>query len=296
MPDEVGRLTSSLPILQKPNNSKGDVARQDNSRYSSALLPFMLQAHSLLSNYLSVAPNVLLLILCFYLWKRGLHREFPFFFAFALSNGIGDLVSYAADVLPFVSAITYWRIVWVSGILQGVLKLAAIGEIFCKVFGPYASIARLGKVLIQAVGAVFVLAAAIAATYNPWGHSPGIMIGSGILQQSTFLIECGLFVFVFIFASYFHLRWPRQVFAIALGLSISACVHLATWGLLTNAGFPLPTRVVLITINGVVFHLIILSWFYYLLVPEGLPVQTPTPLPENNLALWNRELERLLQR
>jgi hypothetical protein len=296
MPDEVGGLTASLPILQKPNNSRSDVARRDNSRYSSALLPLMLQVHSPLWNYLWVAPNVLLLILCFYLWKRGLHREFPFFFAFALSNGIGDLVSYAADVLPFVSAMTYWHIVWVSGIVQGVLKLATIGEIFHKLFGPYASVARLGKVLIQVVGAVFVLAAAIAATYNPWGHSPGIMIGAAILQQSTFLIECGLFVFIFIFASYFHLRWPRQVFAIALGLSVSACVHLATWGLSTNGGFPLSTRVLLSTINAVVFHLIILSWFYYLLVPEGLSVQTPTPLPENNLALWNRELERLLQR
>lgn len=255
----------------------------------------MLQAHSFLWHYLWVAPNLILLILCFYLYKRGLHREFPFFLAFALSNSIGDLVSYAADLLPFVSAPEFWRIVWVVGIVQGVLKLAAIGEIFYKLFGPYASIARLGKVLIQWVGAVFVLGAAVAAAYNPWGNSPGIMIGSAILQQSVFLLECGLFVFVFIFASYFHLRWPRQVFGIALGLSVSACVHLATWALSTNAGFVARTRILLSSVNGLVFHLIVLSWFYYLLVPERVPAPIPSVLPENNLALWNRELERLLQ-
>lgn len=255
----------------------------------------MLQAHSFLWHYLWVAPNVLLLILCFYLWKRRLYREFPAFFIFALCNGIGELALYAADLLPFVSASAYWNIAWAEGILEGVLKLATIGEIFYKLFGPYASVARLGKLLIQVVAAVLVLAAAIVAASNPWGHSPGIMMGSALLGQSTFLIECGLFVFIFIFASYFHLRWPRPVFAIALGLSISACVHLATFGLNTNAGLLFPTRVILGMLDGAAFHLVVLSWFYFLLVPERVPVQLPTPLPENNLALWNRELERLIQ-
>jgi hypothetical protein len=254
----------------------------------------MLQSHSFLWHYLWVGPNILCLILCFYLWKRGLHREFPFFFAFALSNCIGDLLTYGADLSPSISATAYWRIAWAVGILQSVLKLATIGEIFSKLFGQYASVARLGKVLIQVVGAIFVLAAALAAAYNPWGHSPGIMIGSALVGQSTFLIECGLFVFIFIFASYFHVRWSRQVFGIAVGLSISASVHLATFGLSTNAGLPYSTRVILGLLNGGVFHLVVLSWFYFLLVPERVPVE-PTQLPENNLALWNSELERLLQ-
>jgi hypothetical protein len=253
----------------------------------------MLQSHSFLWHYSWVAPDVFLLILCFFLWKRGLHREFPYFFAFALCDGIAQLVAYAADLLPFVSAMAFWRIAWAEGILEGVLKLATIGEIFYKLFGPYASVARLGKVLIQVVGAVFVLVAAIVAAYNPWGQSPGIMIGSALLGQSTFLVECGLFVFIFAFASYFHLRWPRPVFAIAVGLGISACVHLATFGLNTNAGFPYSARVILGMLNSMVFHFVVLSWLYYLLVPERTPTLSG-PLPENNLAIWNRELEHLL--
>jgi hypothetical protein len=256
----------------------------------------MLQAHSLLWHFSCVAPNVSLLILCFYLWKRRLHREFPGFFVFAMCNAIGDLLSYAADLLPFFSAIAYWRIFWAVAILEGVLKFAVLGEIFSKIFGPYGAVARCGKVLIQIVGAIFVLTAALAAAYNPWGHSPGIMFGAGILQQSIFLVECGLFVFVFIFAAYFHLRWPRQVFGIALGLALSACVHLATYALGANAGLPAARRVILGILDGGVFQLIVLSWFYYLLVPQPVPIRVPTALPDNNLALWNRELERLLQK
>lgn len=255
----------------------------------------MLQAHSYLWHYLWVAPNGLLLLLCFYLWKRGLHREFPFFFAFALCNGVGGLVTYLADLLPFVSAIGYWRIAWARAILEGVLKFMVVGEIFSKLFGPYASVARLGKTLIQWVGAISVLAAALAAAYNPWGHSPGIMIGSQILEQGTFLIECGLLVFIFLFSLYFHLHWPRMLFAIAIGLAASACVHLADLDLMINAGYPGSKRVFLDLLNCGVFHLVILYWFYCLLAPKRAPVQTPTSLPENNLAVWNRELERLLQ-
>jgi hypothetical protein len=44
------------------------------------------------------------------------------------------------------------------------------------------------------------------------------------------------------------------------------------------------------------YHLCVLIWFYYVLVPQRVAAKPPlAPLPENNLAVWNRELERLLQ-
>jgi hypothetical protein len=255
----------------------------------------MLQAHSFLWHYLWVAPDVLQLVLCFFLWKRRLIRDFPAFFAYLLIIAINELVLYAADLLPFISAMTYWWMTWAAVIVAGVLKFALIGEIFSKLFGGYASVARLGRISIQWVGAIFVFAAALTAGFAPKYQFVGIITGADLLVQSIYLIECGLLVFIFLFASYFHLRWPRQIFGIALGLSISVCVHLATWGLINNAGLPASKRVLLVLLNGSAFHLGVLIWFYYLLVPERAPVQTPTPLPENNLALWNRELERLLQ-
>jgi hypothetical protein len=43
------------------------------------------------------------------------------------------------------------------------------------------------------------------------------------------------------------------------------------------------------------FHLCVLIWLYYVLVPQKVVKKSVVPLPENNLAVWNRELERLLQ-
>jgi hypothetical protein len=255
----------------------------------------MLRAHSLLWHYLWVAPDALQLLLCFFLWKRRLIRQFPAFFLFVLLDSVASLTVYAADLLPFVSPEMYWRFVWAQTLLEGVLKLALIAEIFAKVFGAYASVAELGKMLIQWVGAILVFAAALAAGHAPRRQVAGIIFGSDLLEQSIFLIECGVLVFIFLLSWYFRLRWPRQVFGIALGLSISACVHLATWGLLTNADLSAEKGMLLFFLNGGAFHIVVLLWFYYLLVPGRVPAQTPVPLPENNLALWNRELERLLQ-
>jgi hypothetical protein len=45
----------------------------------------------------------------------------------------------------------------------------------------------------------------------------------------------------------------------------------------------------------VTFLVCVLIWFYYLLVPQKSVTTSAVFLPENNLDIWNRELERLLQ-
>ena len=43
------------------------------------------------------------------------------------------------------------------------------------------------------------------------------------------------------------------------------------------------------------YHFCVLIWFYYLLVPRKITGRSLRfRLPENNLDVWNRELERLV--
>ncbi len=255
----------------------------------------MLQAHSLLWHYLWAAPNLLLLLLAFILWKRGTFRQFPAFFAFATLGAVGELGVYAAVVSPAVSAAMYWRVDWGNLILEVVLKFALIGEIFSLLLAAYTCLAQLGKRLICAIGIILIFTAVVLAAYAPAKAYFPIVYGDNLLKQATFFVETGVLLSIFLFSSYFHLHWPRQLFGIALGVSISSCVHLATWGSINNAGFTLHTRILLSFLNMATYHFCVLVWCYYLLVPQELPVQPAVPLPENNLAVWNRELERLLQ-
>jgi len=194
----------------------------------------MLQAHSILWYYLWVAPSVLLLILAALMRRRRLHSVYPFFFAFAVTSAIEQLTLCVADKMPSVSAEAWWRIFWVGLLAEGLVKFALVGEIFAQFFSRYASVAKLGKFLIRGIGITLVLAATIAAAYAPKDSPYGLIRGAHLLQQTIFFVECGLLVFIFSFMRYFRLCPDRPVFGIALGLGISACVHLGTWAVLAN--------------------------------------------------------------
>ncbi len=255
----------------------------------------MLQAHSSLWNYLWAAPNVLLLILGFLIWKRRLSRQFPAFLAFAILGALGDLTVFGADVAPFVSPPNFWRVDWVNLLLQSLLRFLVIGEVFARLLQPYSSISRMGRMVVSGFGAVMILVAAVTAGFAH-GDSPWRLIsGFHLVEQTVFVIECGLIVFLFFFAAYFRLSWDRFSFGILLGLGISACQHLAAWAVIANASPSEHSRTLFDFLDMATYHLCVLIWFYYLLVPRKAATKSAVPLPENNLDLWNRELERLLQ-
>jgi hypothetical protein len=254
----------------------------------------MLHAHSLLWHYLWVAPNILLLALAAVLW-RSLRKQFPIFLLFAFATAIEQLAVYAADILPSISATTWWYILWASLLVEALLKFALIGEIFGHVFGLYSSLAKVGRTLVTAVGVVLVFVASVTAAYTPKNNPHWIVSGAHVLEQTIYMIECGLILFLFLFAAYFKLRWDRAAFGIALGLGLSGCVHLATWALMANGDLVGSSSIFLVFLNMATYHLSVLIWIYYLLVPQKVATTSAVSLPENNLAIWNRELERLLQ-
>lgn len=255
----------------------------------------MLQAHSILWHYLWVAPNALLFLLAVLVWRRRLHKVFPIFFAFALIGSLAQLCVYAADVIPSVPAEAFWRVFWTGLLVEALLKFSLIGEIFAHVFGPYPSVARLGRLLIRGVGVALVLSAAVAAAYAERDSPYWIIAGAHILEQTIYLVECGLLLFIFLFSAYFRLSSSRPVFGIALGLGISSCVHLANWAIAANGGLHASQRSALDFLNMATYHACVLIWFYYLLVPPKFANKSAVTIPEHNLEIWNRELERFLQ-
>ncbi|MFZ0417866.1 MAG: hypothetical protein WAM04_07160 [Candidatus Sulfotelmatobacter sp.] len=255
----------------------------------------MLQAHSFLWHYLWVAPNILLLGLVILSWRKKLQKQFPVFLIFALVVAIEQLILYFADVSPSVSGETFWKFFWAGLLVEALVKFALIGEIFSRVFSQYPSLAGLGKKVIRGVGIVLVLFAAVAAAYTRIDNPQHAVISHAhILQQTIYLVECGLLLAIFVFAAHFRLTWEHKTFGIALGLSISACIHLADWAI-TSSGALLDRRYLLDFLNMAAYHVCVLIWFYFLLVPRKIVTTSAAPLPEHNLDTWNRELERLLQ-
>ncbi len=88
-----------------------------------------------------------------------------------------------------------------------------------------------------------------------------------LLQQTLYMIECGLILFLFLFTACFKLTWDRAILGIGLGRGISSSVHLATWAVMANGGLP-HSRHLLDFLNYGTYHLCVLIWFYYLLGPQ----------------------------
>jgi hypothetical protein len=267
----------------------------------------MLQAHSLLWDYLWVAPNVYLLVLGLLIWRRGTAARIPAFVAFAVLSSLGQLSVFAADVIPSVSAPTFWRIDWVSLLVETFLKLLLFGAIFSRVFEPYRAVSSLGKSLFRGLGGVLVLLAVGFAAYAPSDSIYRLISGAHLLEQTAFIIVAGLILFLFLFAAYFHLTWDRASLGILLGLGISACVHLGTWAIMANAEPSVRGRTLLDFLNMATYHVCVMIWYYYLLVPQKVPIKPTLPSQdppagppsgplEEDLADWNRELERLIHK
>jgi len=255
----------------------------------------MLQAHSFLWNYLWVAPNILVWALAVFLWRRGLAREIPAFFAFAIVSATSGLAVFVADVLPSVSPLNFWRIDWICLLIESFLKFVVIGEVFSRIFSPYPTVSRTGAVLASAVGAALVLLSGAVAGLAHGDSMFRIVAGAHLIEQTVFFVESGLILFLFLFTAHFRLSWDRISFGVLLGLGISACEHLATWAVVANASPSEHSRTLLAFVNMATYHLAILIWCYCLLKPGKMAIKSVTALPENNLAVWNRELERLLQ-
>jgi hypothetical protein len=255
----------------------------------------MLQPHSLLWHYLWLAPHAFQIVLAVFLWRRRLYKVFPVFFAYAIFEALEEFTLYGMDVNPSISGQQWWSAFWIGLIVEGALKLGVIGELFFHLIESRRAIAKVGAFLISGSGAVLILVATIAGAYSRTGHPEYLLISrSHILLQSCYIVECGLLLSLFVFAAYFKLVWNGRDFGIALGFALVFCQHMGAWAVLAS-GVWVDKNHIVDFLNGLTYHVAVLLWCYYLLVPHKSATTSAVPLPENNLAIWNRELERLLQ-
>jgi hypothetical protein len=255
----------------------------------------MFQAHSCLWHYLWVAPNLLSALLAVMLWVRDLLGQFRTFFLYACYNTTQWAVLYTIDLNQSIAAIYYWIALCACLVVECILLFLLASDIAADVFGSYAAVARFGKLLIRWGCGILLLVATVVMTHAAEENPAAQLIpASHKLQLGMSVVVTGLLLLLFGMAAYFHLRWDHRFFGIALGLGIIASVHLATWAIMAN-GKMTQHRPLLDMFNMAAFHVAVLLWLYYLLVPRPPRVHPPlASLPDNALAAWNRELERFL--
>lgn len=249
-----------------------------------------------LAYYLWIAPKMLLAVLAFLMFRRGLHRQFPMFFLYALFQLVQSAILWAAHLHaghPNFDE-TYTRLFSGGTVVSSALRFGVIYEVFRQVFRNYPALTETGKMLFRGVTVVLLVVGVGFAALIPGKSVNLLMLATTTLDRTVSLLQLGLLLSLFIFSRYFALSLRGHAFGIALGLGTYASVQLATSAVLLYVGSttnPLPNFITMAT-----YHCCVLIWMFYLLLPERTAYFTRRELPKQDLDVWNQELQRLLQR
>lgn len=244
--------------------------------------------------YLWIAPHLLLALILWLFLRRGLQRQLFSFFLYVALELIVFLVSVAFRLTSPFPINAYRWIVSVFG--NGLLSLTVlwvIYELWDKLVFSRSSLARVGRLLLSGSLAVLLLAA--AAVSGTFSNIDLQRVGRifEILDFSSSLIQAGLLVILFLFSRTLRISWRSWMVGIALGFGISACVDLSSAAWRAELGKRALIPVDIAQMGA--FHLCVIVWLVYLLLPER-PKFTGSGLQREDLEAWNEQLQKIVHR
>src|SRR6266700_3768806 len=172
-----------------------------------------------ITNVLWAAQPVLEGAVAFSLWRRKLHKEFPFFMAYLLAQMA--LVIVLFPVYNFASDRFFYRywcyLNWLASIVGFSLGFKVLHEIFMDVFRPYHAMKDLGTVLFRWGALVMLLVGVVVAASAKADTLPVMEQAVVAVQRCVRLAQMGLVLFLLSLASHLGIRWRHRSFGWAVG-------------------------------------------------------------------------------
>ena len=239
------------------------------------------------------------LVLGVVLFVKRMWRRFPFFFAYSIvtllldAGMIGFHQKSLASPLGSFPRRLYFSFYWVNEAIGLLLGLGVIYEVFRHLLAPYPALRKLAGQFFYGVVALLVLLGFVvlyAQSVHEPTHTQAAFL---VMEQAGRVLEVGLLLFLFLFASAFGLHWRQYVFGIVLGLGIFASVELVAVTMRAEVG---RTAIAIFNIaRSVSFNCSLVIWISYILAPE-LATQ-PAEVPKRaQLEQWNKAVMELIYR
>jgi hypothetical protein len=235
--------------------------------------------------YTAFAAHLLLVVV---LASKKAWQKFPLFTIYCVLTLAGSLTCFAVrnDPRPFFFAY------WINECLGVFLGLAVVYEIFRRLLQDHPT---LRKMAFWIFGVTFALLIALGLCVMFSKLSPGIqglVQGVFVIELAARVVEIGLFMFLFLFASVFGLHWKRVEFGIAVGLGLFVAVEITNLTMGTHLG-PIVAETFRI-VRAISFNLSLLIWLGYILIPERIAVRTQLP-QRAQLEQWNQAMLELIK-
>jgi hypothetical protein len=189
-------------------------------------------------------------------WRK-LHRSFPVFFYYILSEVA--IFGILFPIHQYGDYDYYFYGYWIGAAVSLALGFMVIHEVFLDVFRPYHTLKDLGNVLFKWAALVMVFVAIVVSAASPADQSP-LVQAVVMVQRCVRLIQCGLILFLLVFSRYLGVSWRQHSFGIVLGFGGYASVELAGNALYSGGQIQTP-------INGfmdaVAYCLAVATWLGY---------------------------------
>jgi hypothetical protein len=242
--------------------------------------------------YLWIAPHILLGVFLVIFFVKGLQGQLPSVATYASVNLALFLLGVICRLRsPFPTDAYRWIVLVLGGGLLTAADLWVIYELLNKLVLSRSSLARMGRLLLSGTLAVLLLGAAAAVgTVSKIGVDQALNIFEAV-DLSSSLIIVGLLLVLFIFSHVLRISWRNWVVGIALGFGISACADLSTAAWRSALGRPAFIPVDIVQMGA--FHLCVIIWLTYLLLPES-PKFTGSGLQRDDLDAWNEQVQKIV--
>jgi len=202
------------------------------------------------------------------MYRRGLQRDYPYFFNYAILQVLGDTILFIMHKGPYA---LYYYSYWVNSALCAVVSFAVLYEIFQNAFRPYEALRDLSVILFRWSALVILLVAVMWALNSGNSAENGAITNTILLaERSVRLMQCGLVFFLLLFSEYLGISRRNLLFGVALGFGLFASVNmLVAVGLSHLAVRGVISRSALSLINSAAYNISILIWLgYALLAPS----------------------------
>jgi hypothetical protein len=192
--------------------------------------------------------------------KRKLHRQFPVFFAYILSQIANFAILFPLNEKGPAYYDEYFYAYWLGKAVCLAIGFKVIHEIVLTVFRPYHALKDLSTVLFRWAALVMLLVAfVVAASSSGSGISP---ITQAVItaERCVRVVQCGLILFLLVFSKYLGTSWRQHSLGIALGFGGYAGVELASFALYAGGQIHPDTLDIL---QPSAYLLAVLTWIGY---------------------------------
>jgi hypothetical protein len=232
-----------------------------------------------------IAHPVLQLVLAGFMVHRGLHKKFRVFFVYLLSQVVIFAILFPTSTKGSYEAFFYCY--WLTAAVSLALGFKVIHEVFLDVFKPYHTLKDLGTVLFKWAGMVMLMVAAVVAAANTASDQGPLVQAVLTVQRCVRVIQCGLVLFLLLFARYLGVSWKQQSFGIAAGFGGFASVELIVLAL--RASTYIHENTVSLA-NMTAYNLAILLWLGYVVLKSAPRKSSVTLLASQR---WDQSLSEI---